>query len=140
MIKNILVLTSGILFGLGLSLSEMINPTVVLNFLDVFGTWDASLMFVMLGALVITTIGFSWLSKREKPLLSEKFHLPKLQDIDRQLLIGAALFGIGWGLAGYCPGPAIAGIVLGQSETLFFVGAMLIGIKCSQIYQLVNKS
>ncbi len=140
MIKNILVLTSGILFGLGLSLSEMINPTVVLNFLDVFGTWDASLMFVMLGALVITTIGFSWLSKREKPLLSEKFHLPKLQDIDSQLLIGAALFGIGWGLAGYCPGPAIAGIVLGQSETLFFVGAMLIGMKCSQIFQLVKKS
>lgn len=135
--KNILVLLSGLLFGFGLSLSEMINPTVVLSFLDIFGDWNAALMFVMVGALLVTTIGFSWLLKKEKPLFDAKFHLPLSQHLDKDLLVGASLFGIGWGLAGYCPGPAIAGLVLGQMETLYFVVAMLVGIKLSQ---LINKA
>ena len=129
--KNILVLLSGLLFGFGLSLSEMINPTVVLNFLDIFGDWNAALMFVMVGALLVTTVGFAWLLKKDKPLFDDKFHLPMSQHLDNNLLIGASLFGIGWGLAGYCPGPAIAGLVLGQMETLYFVIAMLVGIKLS---------
>jgi uncharacterized membrane protein YedE/YeeE len=136
--KNFLVLISGLLFGFGLSLSQMINPTVVLNFLDVFGTWDASLMFVMIGALAVTTITFHFLLKKEKPLCEIDFHLPNKKHLDKSLLIGAMLFGIGWGLAGYCPGPAIAGIILGQIETFWFVGAMVVGMKLSQVVKSRN--
>ncbi len=131
--KLILVLISGTLFGLGLSVSQMINPTVVLNFLDVAGTWNPALMFVMAGALLVTTIGFHFALRRKKPTHEETFHVPVNNDIDMNLIIGASIFGIGWGLVGYCPGPAIAGLVLGQEETIYFVVAMLVGIKCSQL-------
>lgn len=131
--KLIIVLLAGILFGLGLSVSQMINPTVVLNFLDVAGTWNPALMFVMAGALLVTTVGFYYAIKRKKPLYEQDFHLPTGKHIDVDLIIGATMFGIGWGLVGYCPGPAIAGLVLGQTETVYFVVAMLAGIKCSQL-------
>jgi len=131
--KLLMVLISGLLFGLGLSLSQMINPTVVLNFLDVFGAWNPALMFVMVGALLVTTIGFHWLLKRKQPIFDSQFHLPIAKHLDGNLIIGAALFGMGWGLAGYCPGPAIAGLVLGQLETVYFVIAMFVGIKISQM-------
>jgi len=141
--KNLLVLISGLLFGFGLSLSAMINPTVVLNFLDVFGSWDASLMFVMVGALCVTTITFRLLLNKEKPRYEISFHLPNKEQLDKPLIIGAIMFGIGWGLAGYCPGPAIAGIILGQAETFWFVTAMVVGMKLSQVVksrkQLKNK-
>ena len=131
--KLLLVLISGLLFGLGLSLSNMINPTVVLNFLDVFGQWDPSLMFVMGGALITVGIGFKWIFKREKPLFSEQFHLPTLMDIDQNLVSGAVIFGIGWGLAGYCPGPALASLAYGHMEPIIFCVAMFIGFKFSQL-------
>ena len=133
MMKNIYILISGLLFGLGLSLSEMINPTVVLNFLDIFGQWDPALIFVMGGALLVTTFGFRWLLAKDKPLFSDSFHLPINKYVDKQLMLGAMIFGIGWGLAGYCPGPAIAGLILGQAETIWFVIAMLVGMKLSQL-------
>jgi len=131
--KLFLVLCSGILFGLGLSISEMVNPTVVLNFLDVFGQWDPSLIFVMGGALLTVAIGFRWIFIRQKPLFSEKFHLPTAKDIDKNLVVGSAIFGIGWGLAGYCPGPVIAGLAYLQFEPILFCFAMFIGFKISQL-------
>lgn len=130
--KQLLVLTAGILFGLGLSLSQMINPTVVIGFLDITGNWNPALMFVMVGALLVTTIGFRFVLKRNKPMFDSQFHLPIKNHIDKPLIIGAVIFGIGWGLSGYCPGPAVAGLALGQLETLYFVLAMIIGIKCAQ--------
>lgn len=132
--KNIVAIISGILFGLGLAMSEMINPTVVISFLDVAGDWNPALMFVMLGALLVTTIGFALTLRKSSPLCANKFHLPTNTAIDRPLVIGASLFGIGWGLAGYCPGPAIAGLAYGQQETFYFVVAMLVGLKAAQLF------
>ncbi|GHF77264.1 YeeE/YedE family protein [Thalassotalea marina] len=131
--KYLLVLIAGILFGLGLSLSQMINPTVVIGFLDITGDWNPALMFVMVGALLVTTIGFRFVLKKDKPWFDSQFHLPIKQHLDKSLIIGAVIFGIGWGLAGYCPGPAVAGLALGQLETLYFVIAMILGIKCAQL-------
>ncbi len=133
MTKYILTLLSGLLFGLGLALSNMVNPVVVQNFLDVAGSWDASLIFVMGGALVIVAILFPLVLKREKPLQGEKFNIPTKIHIDKDLILGASIFGIGWGLAGYCPGPALVGLVYGQTETILFVIAMLVGFKVSQL-------
>lgn len=136
--KLILVMISGILFGLGLSVSAMINPTVVLNFLDFLGNWDPALMFVMGGALVVTTIGYPIVFKKKSPLFTAKFSLPEKTDIDKNLVLGASIFGIGWGLVGYCPGPALAGLILLQQETFIFVAAMVVGIKVAQV--MTNKS
>lgn len=119
---------AGLLFGAGLAVSEMINPAKVLNFLDIFGHWDASLAFVMLGAVVTTAIGYRLAFRRERPLLEGDFMLPTRQDIDARLVAGSAIFGIGWGLGGYCPGPAIAGLAFGALETIVFVAAMAAGM------------
>jgi uncharacterized protein len=121
-------LVAGILFGVGLAVSEMINPAKVLNFLDIFGHWDASLAFVMLGAVVTAAIGYRLAFLRERPLFEAKFVLPTRQDVDARLLAGSALFGIGWGLGGYCPGPAISGLAFGALETIAFVAAMAVGM------------
>jgi uncharacterized membrane protein YedE/YeeE len=140
MIKYFLVLLSGILFSLGLVISTMINPNVVLNFLDVFGTWDPSLIFVMFGALITVVIGFKIIFKQQAPLYDKSFHLPKKQNLDVKLISGAIIFGVGWGLSGYCPGPAIANLAYGQSEILLFILAMIIGFKCSGWLQESNKT
>ena len=121
-------LVAGLLFGIGLAVSEMINPAKVLNFLDVFGRWDASLAFVMLGAVVTSAIGYRLAFRRERPLFEPRFMLPTRQDIDSRLLVGSAIFGIGWGLGGYCPGPAISGLGFGAPETIVFVTAMAAGM------------
>ena len=118
----------GLLFGLGLVLSGMSDPAKVLNFLDLFGPWDPSLLFVMGGAVVTTFIGYRLAWGRGAPLLAEAFDLPKAKAIDRPLIGGAALFGIGWGLSGYCPGPAWTGLLLLAPGTLVFVPAMLVGL------------
>lgn len=131
--KLLLVLCSGILFGLGLSVSDMVNPTVVLAFLDVFGQWDPALIFVMGGALITVGLGFKLIFRRQRPLFSDKFHLPKGKGIDANLVIGSAIFGIGWGIAGYCPGPVLAGLAYAQFEPILFCLAMLVGFKLSQI-------
>ncbi|MEW8420062.1 MAG: DUF6691 family protein [Candidatus Thiodiazotropha endolucinida] len=122
----IIALLCGVLFGLGLAISEMINPQRVIGFLDVTGDWDATLLFVMGGALMVGLPCFQIALKRQ-PICSESFDLPSKTAIDRPLLVGAILFGIGWGLAGLCPGPAIAGMATLSFEIIGFVLAMIVG-------------
>lgn len=135
-LKTFIALLIGVLFGAGLVVSGMSNPTNVLNFLDLAaistGMWDARLIFVMAGGVLVTAIGFPWLMRRARPIFADKFAWPTSSAIDRRLVIGAALFGVGWGLAGYCPGPAFANIGAsigtGIQDMLFFIPAMLIGM------------
>lgn len=125
--KSIAALFAGVLFGLGLAISQMINPLKVLGFLDVLGNWDPSLALVMVGAIAVTLPGFAVLKRMNRPLLATQFQWPQRQDIDPRLIVGAAIFGIGWGLAGFCPGPGIAAIALGWHEPLVFSLAMIAG-------------
>ena len=118
----------GILFGAGLTISGMTDPENIIEFLDITGTWNASLIFVMVGAISVTTIGYHIIFFRSRPILNKKFLLPAQKSIDRPLLIGAVIFGIGWGLNGLCPGPAIAGLFYLYDNTVYFVISMLIGI------------
>ncbi len=111
----------GLLFGIGLVFSGMSDPAKVLNFLDLFGTWDPSLAFVMGGAVIVTFVGYRLVFRRGQPIAGEQFHFPERDDIDRRLLAGSATFGIGWGLGGFCPGPALTALGLGASGTLVFV-------------------
>ena len=119
----------GIVFGTGIALSGMANPAKVLNFFDIAGTWDPSLIFVMGGALVTTALGYQIVFRnRAKPLFETNFSLPSSKVIDRKLVTGSALFGIGWGIAGFCPGGAIPALGLGYKEAFLFVLAMTVGI------------
>jgi len=129
----LLNLAAGLIFGLGLVISGMANPAKVLNFLDVAGNWDPSLAFVMLGAIAVTATGFRFVLRRPKPLLEQSFHLPGQSSIDRPLVIGSAIFGLGWGLFGFCPGPAITSLGLAATGTLVFVPMMLIGIAAAAL-------
>ncbi len=121
-------LLAGLIFGLGLVISGMSNPAKVLNFLDLAGTWDPSLAFVMGGAVVATAIGYRFILKREAPLFTARFALPTRKDIDLPLVGGAAIFGLGWGLGGFCPGPAFTALPLGATGTLAFFPAMIAGM------------
>ncbi|NNC98383.1 MAG: YeeE/YedE family protein [Gammaproteobacteria bacterium] len=120
-------LFAGALFGVGLSVSGMANPDKVMNFLNLLGQWDASLVFVLGGAVVTTFIGYRLSWKRKAPLFEGQFYLPTKTMVDKQLLIGAALFGAGWGMTGFCPGPALAGLAFGHYEPWLFTGSMLLG-------------
>ena len=122
------VFLSGLLFGLGLTVSGMINPAKVIGFLDLAGDWDPSLALVMATALLVSLPGFRLILKREQPLFAAKFFLPEKSDIDSPLVGGAALFGIGWGLAGFCPGPALAAAASLNSSVLLFLAAMVGGM------------
>ncbi|MEL6504373.1 MAG: YeeE/YedE family protein [Pseudomonadota bacterium] len=128
----VLSLFCGLLFGLGLLVSGMANPAKVLNFLDVLGPWDPSLAFVMGGAIVVTAPGFWLLRRRSAPHFAPQFNWPTKTDIDGRLLSGAALFGTGWGLVGFCPGPAITAVSLGNPNTFIFVAAMLAGMAAAR--------
>lgn len=119
---------SGFVMGIGLIISQMINPAKVIGFLDVFGHFDPTLAFVMLGALIVAALGFRIFSHLGKPCLAETFDTPTKTKVDSPLIFGAAIFGIGWGLAGFCPGPALVSITLGLKEAGFFVLAMLVGM------------
>jgi uncharacterized membrane protein YedE/YeeE len=119
---------AGLIFGLGLLISGMANPAKVQNFLDLAGTFDPSLIFVMGGAVVVAFLGYGVVIKRPRPVLVERFSLPRAKDIDGRVVLGSALFGIGWGLSGFCPGPAVTSLPLHAKGTLIFVPAMLIGI------------
>jgi uncharacterized protein len=125
--QHLTALGSGLLFGLGLGYSQMIDPSRVKGFLDLAGAWDPTLAFVMGGAVAVTLIAFRWVLKQPAPLLGGKFYLPSRNDIDRPLVLGAVLFGIGWGLGGYCPGPAIAALGLGATNPVVFLAAMVAG-------------
>jgi uncharacterized membrane protein YedE/YeeE len=118
----------GLIFGLGLGIGGMANPAKVKNFLDVAGTFDPSLAFVMAGAVIVTFVGYRLVLRERSPLFAEQFHLPTAKKLDASLLIGPALFGIGWGLSGFCPGPAITSLPLMAKGTLIFVPAMLAGV------------
>jgi uncharacterized membrane protein YedE/YeeE len=125
--NHLVTLVSGLVFGFGLAMSGMTNPQKVLNFLDITGSWDPSLLFVLGGAVGVTVIAFRFIGKLAQPVFAEKFYLTDVRYIDRPLLIGSALFGIGWGIGGYCPGPAIALMAAPNWELYVFVPAMLAG-------------
>lgn len=125
--KTLMGYIAGLLFGLGLALAGMTDPARVLGFLDIFGAWDPTLMFVLGGAVVTTFIGYRFVLRRERPFLGDTFQLPARQDLDGRLIGGAALFGIGWGLSGYCPGPAIASVAGLSAPLLAMLVAMIAG-------------
>jgi hypothetical protein len=125
--RALAALVSGVLFGVGLALSRMTDPTVVLGFLDLFGKFDPTLAFVLGGAVGTTVVAFHFVLRRNEPLFDSDFKLPMTQLVDRPLLLGAAIFGVGWGLAGYCPGPALVSAASGVGTAVLFVPAMLAG-------------
>ncbi len=133
--KILIALLGGVLFGLGLALSNMMDPAKVLNFLDFAGQWDPSLMLVMGGAIAVTLPGFYFILKRPYPLFEKKFFLPDSSAIDRNLVGGAALFGLGWAVAGLCPGPAVAGLASANGDIIAFVIAMLAGYRLMAMVQ-----
>jgi uncharacterized membrane protein YedE/YeeE len=135
MAKYLSALFCGIIFGLGLCVSQMMNPQKVLGFLDVAGVWDPSLALVMAGALAIAGGVWGLIVRKTSPVLEAEFQVAKVTSIDKPLIVGAAIFGIGWGLSGFCPGPAIAALSLGIPENYVFTAAMLTGM---WIFQLTN--
>ena len=126
--RTLVALFAGTLFGLGLAISGMMNPAKVIDFLDVAGGWDPTLAFVMGGALVVAIPAFRLILGRPRPILVDRFTLPTQNALDRRLLGGAALFGVGWGLSGFCPGPAVAALVTGLTPVFAFVAAMVAGM------------
>ncbi len=125
----------GLLFGAGLALSDMINPARVLAFLDVAGAWDPTLALVMAGALIPSAIGYRVVRRMDRPLMGREFRIPQNRVVEPQLLAGAAIFGIGWGLVGFCPGPAIAALGLGLWQPWLFVAAMAAGMFVHRLYE-----
>jgi uncharacterized membrane protein YedE/YeeE len=126
---------TGLLFGTGLILSGMTNPAKVLAFLDLAGRWDPSLAFVMAGAILVAGIGYRAAGARGRSLFGGKLHLPGAAGIDRRLLLGSLTFGAGWGLVGYCPGPAIAALAVGGRPTLMFIVAMVAGMTVFEVVE-----
>jgi|TARA_R110001599_G_scaffold149671_1_gene333627 uncharacterized membrane protein YedE/YeeE len=129
--NSIFALISGVLFGAGLLISGMMDPAKVIGFLDLFGAWDPSLAFVMGSALLITVPAFRFIFKQSKPMLADGFILPLKQSVDKPLLLGSAIFGIGWGLYGYCPGPAISSLANLNLAGFIFIPSMLAGMYIS---------
>lgn len=129
-------LLAGLLFGLGLVISGMSNPAKVTGFLDVSGKWDPSLAFVMAGALLVGAIAFRFANKRQRAILGNSINIPTKRDIDRRLVLGSLTFGIGWGLAGYCPGPAVASLASGGTKPWPFFIAMLAGMA---VFELIER-
>lgn len=127
-------LLAGLLFGFGLAVAGMVNPLKVLNFMDLFGTWDPTLLFVMGAGLAVTGAGYRIVMARRAPLFADRFSLPGSNAIDARLLAGGALFGLGWGLTGFCPGPAIASLVFGRPESYIFVIAMAAGMAATRLF------
>ena len=126
---------AGMIFGAGLTLSDMVNPARILNFLDVAGSWDPTLIFVMAGGLAITTLGYRFVFRRKSPLFADKFNLPTQRQIDLPLVGGAALFGVGWGLAGICPGPALTDVATLEPKIFLYIAAMLVGMMVARVFQ-----
>jgi uncharacterized membrane protein YedE/YeeE len=133
--RLILSYITGLIFGIGISISGMANPAKVLNFFDIAGSWDPSLAFVMGGALIVTFIGYRVVLQRPAPMMDSGFHLPTRKDLDLRLIGGSALFGVGWGIAGFCPGGALPALGTGRSEVLIFVGALVVGILAGKLLQ-----
>jgi len=123
----IAALLCGALFGIGLAIARMTDPVVVIGFLDVFGAFDPTLAFVLIGATTTTAVAFHFVTRRARPIVGTAFQLPATCKIDLPLILGAAIFGVGWGLAGYCPGPALVGAGAGAASALLFLPAMIAG-------------
>jgi uncharacterized membrane protein YedE/YeeE len=128
MLKLVAAAAIGLVFGAGIVISGMANPAKVLNFFDLFGTWDPSLLLVMGSALAVTFVGYRFVLRRPSPLLDRTFHLPTAKNLDAPLIGGSALFGVGWGIAGFCPGGAIPALGSGEPSAFIFVAAMIGGI------------
>jgi hypothetical protein len=126
--QNAVALVSGVLFGVGLALGGMTQPRKVLGFLDLFGAWDPSLAFVMLGAISVHFAAYRLIRGSAAPLFADEFALPSRRKVDVKLVLGSAVFGVGWGLAGYCPGPAIASLASGSGAVVLFVSTLLLGL------------
>ncbi len=133
--RNIAPLFIGMVFGLGIAISGMANPAKVLNFFDIAGTWDPSLVFVMFSAMFTAMAGYRFVLARPKPLYEDKFNLPGSTQIDAPLVLGSTVFGVGWGISGFCPGGAIPALGLGLTEPLVFVIAMAIGIAATRAFR-----
>jgi uncharacterized membrane protein YedE/YeeE len=129
---------AGLVFGLGLIVSGMANPAKVLGFLDLAGRWDPSLAFVMVGAIAVSAIAFAVARQRTVSLLGAAMKLPTARQIDRRLLLGSALFGVGWGLAGICPGPGLVLVGMGEVKGLIFVAAMLVGMGLFELLERLS--
>ena len=129
---------SGLLFGAGLILSGMSNPAKVLAFLDVAGTWDPSLLFVMVGAILVAALAFRYARTRVRPLFGHRIHVPGAGHIDIPLVLGSVTFGVGWGLVGYCPGPALTALTVGGRSTLLFVAAMVAGMAIFEVAERIR--
>lgn len=127
-LRSLSALVAGLLFGIGLALSGMLDPARVRGFLDIAGNWDPTLAFVLCGAVIVATIGYRLALLAGRPLLDERLHLPTKTAIDGPLIVGSAIFGIGWGMAGFCPGPAVAALPLVWKPAAVFVAAMLAGM------------
>jgi uncharacterized membrane protein YedE/YeeE len=130
---------AGLVFGLGLLLSGMADPAKVLGFLDLAGAWDPSLMFVMGGAVGVGAVAFAFARRRPRSLLGEPMQLPTKTSIDRRLVLGALLFGAGWGLAGFCPGPAVVALGVGEAKAVVFVVAMLAGMGLFELSAAIRR-
>lgn len=128
-------LIAGILFGLGLVISGMANPLKVQNFLDIFGAWDPSLAFVMAGAILVTMPGYFILRTKARPLFAAQFEFPTRRDLDKNLIVGSAIFGMGWGIGGFCPGPALTSLSTGATGAFIFIAAMLVGMTAAQVFK-----
>lgn len=135
-----MALVAGLVFGIGLIVSGMSNPAKVIGFLDLAGKWDPSLGLVMAGAIAVSFIPFQLATRRSRAVLGEPMRLPTARDIDRRLVLGALAFGAGWGLAGYCPGPALASLLSGSAKPVIFVAAMLAGMLLFQLLDALSQS
>lgn len=126
--QNIVAAASGFVFALGLGISGMTDPAKVVGFLDLFGNWDPSLIFVMVGAILVHLVTYFLIRKRRTPIFSKDWHVPTSRELTPALLIGAFLFGVGWGLGGYCPGPALTSVVTLEPRVIVFVASMVLGM------------
>ncbi|MDJ0949548.1 MAG: YeeE/YedE family protein [Alphaproteobacteria bacterium] len=139
MMRLVVALSAGVIFGLGLGVSQMVDPAKVLGFLDLAGSWDPSLALVMGGALAVTLVAFRKRLRPERPVLAGRFELPTATALDARLLLGSALFGVGWGLVGLCPGPAVAGLAYGLPATMVFLAAMVAGMALARLIPKLPK-
>jgi len=133
MLSIFVSLIVGCIFGIGLAFGGMLDPSKVIGFLDIFGAWDPSLAFVMMGGIMVNAAGYLLLIRGKKPIFTEKFHLPDNIFIDRRLVVGSAMFGVGWGLAGLCPGPVVGSLFLNPNSIVPFLLIMLVGLKIGSL-------
>lgn len=137
--QRLTALLAGLVFGAGVTVSGMVNPLKVQNFLDLIGAWDPTLLLVMGGALAVTLAGYAFVLQKPKPLFTEDFQLPSTSTIDARLICGAVIFGIGWGMTGFCPGPAIASLAFGLLPSFVFVATMALGMIAVRLLTRVSR-